>query len=75
VPETEAKMTVRMASPTTGNLGPLERRKRFALGVVGLVSACGLVFFTGMHSVFSWVILFLLFWVAGLGLFQAKEKT
>lgn len=68
-------MTARMASSMTGNLGPRERRKRFALGVIGLGSACGLVFFTAMHSVFFWVILFLLFWVAGLGLFQAKEKT
>ena len=64
-----------MASANTGNLGPLERRKRLALGIVGLAAAGGLVFFTAMNSVVSWVILFLLFWVAGLGLFQAKEKT
>jgi hypothetical protein len=64
-----------MVSPTTGNLGPIERRKRLALGIVGLASACGLYFFTAMNSVFAWVILFLLFWVAGLALFQAKEKT
>jgi hypothetical protein len=64
-----------MASQMKGNLGPIEGRKRLGLGIVGLASACGLLFFTAMNSVFAWVILFLLFWVAGLGLFQAKEKT
>jgi hypothetical protein len=59
----------------TGNLGPIERRKRFVLGVLGLASACTLVVFTAMNSITVWVLVFLLFWIAGLGLFQAKEKT
>jgi hypothetical protein len=58
-----------------GNLGAIERRKRLALGIVGMAMACGLVVFAAMKSVFAWVLVFLLFWVSGLGLFQAKEKT
>jgi hypothetical protein len=59
----------------TGNLGPLERRKRFILGIIALASACTLVVATAMNSIVVWVLVFILFWIAGLGLFQAKEKT
>lgn len=59
----------------TGNLGPLERRKRFILGIIASASAGILVVFTAMNSIVVWVLVFMLFWIAGLGLFQAKEKT
>jgi hypothetical protein len=58
-----------------GNLGFRERRKRFIMGVTGLVLGLGLLVFSEMKSVYSWAFLFVLFWVAGLGIFQAKEKT
>ena len=58
-----------------GNLGYRERRKRFIMGVAGLVLGIGLLVFSEMKSAYSWTFLFVLFWVAGLGIFQAKEKT
>ena len=58
-----------------GNLGSQERRKRFIMGVTGLILGLGVLVFSEMTSVYPWVFLFVLFWVAGLGIFQAKEKT
>lgn len=58
-----------------GNLGSQERRKRFIMGVTGLVLGLGVLVFSEMKSVYLWAFLFVLFWVAGLGIFQAKEKT
>lgn len=58
-----------------GNLGSQERRKRFIMGVTGLVLGLVVLVFSEMKSVYPWVFLFVLFWVAGLGIFQAKEKT
>jgi hypothetical protein len=45
------------------------------MGVAGLVLGLGVLVFSEMKSVYPWVFLFGLFWVAGLGIFQAKEKT
>jgi hypothetical protein len=45
------------------------------MGVAGLVLGLGVLVFGEMKSVYSWAFLFVLFWVAGLGIFQAKEKT
>ena len=45
------------------------------MGMAGLVLGLGLLVFSEMKSVYSWAFLFVLFWVAGLGIFQAKEKT
>jgi hypothetical protein len=58
-----------------GNLGPSERRKRLIFGLAALSLGLGMLVISGMTSVYSWVFLFLLFWVAALGIFQAKEKT
>lgn len=55
-----------------GNLGSQERRKRFIMGVTGLVLGLGVLMFSEMKSVYPWAFLFVLFWVRGL---QAKEKT
>jgi hypothetical protein len=60
---------------TQGNLGFRERRKRFIMGVTGLVLGLGVLVFSEMKSVYPWAFLFGFFWVAGLGIFQAKEKT
>jgi hypothetical protein len=58
-----------------GNLGFRETRKRFIMGVAGFLLGLGLLVFSEMKSVYSWVFLFVLFWFANLGVFQAKEKT
>jgi hypothetical protein len=58
-----------------GNLGYRGRRKRFIMGVAGLVLGVGLLVFSGMKSTYSWIFLLVLFWLAGLGIFQAREKT
>jgi len=58
-----------------GNLGYRERRKRFIMGVAGLVLGVGLLVLSGMKSAYSWIFLLVLFWLAGLGIFQAREKT
>jgi len=58
-----------------GNLGYRERRKRFIMGMAGLVLGVGLLVFSGTKSAYSWIFLFVLFWLAGLGIFQAREKT
>jgi len=58
-----------------GNLGPGERRKRLALGAVALAGAVGLAVAGDTTAVYQSILLFVLFWVAALGFFQAKEKT
>ena len=58
-----------------GNLGFREGRKRFIMGVAALALGVGVLVFSEMKSVYPWAFLFVLFWVAGLGIFQAKEKT
>ena len=58
-----------------GNLGPREQRKRLILGGVALVLGLGVLAITGMSSIYHWGSLLLIFWLAGLGIFQAKEKT
>ena len=58
-----------------GNLGPRERRKRLILGVAGLVMGFGMLVISGMTSIYQWASLGVIFWLAGLGIFQAKEKT
>ncbi|HEY0321916.1 MAG TPA: hypothetical protein VGC66_13220 [Pyrinomonadaceae bacterium] len=59
------------------NLGPREIRKRRLMGIValtvGVALAFGLVVFQ-MPRVLR-VIVFFPIWIAGLGLFQAREKT
>jgi hypothetical protein len=45
------------------------------MGVAGFLLGLGLLVFSEMKSVYSWVFLFVLFWFANLGVFQAKEKT
>jgi hypothetical protein len=57
------------------NIGSGERQKRLMLGVAAMAAGLGVGLFGAMSSVYWWVLLFLLFWAAGLGLFQAKEKT
>ena len=58
-----------------GNLGPGERRKRLVFGAVASVGAFGLAVAGATTAVYQRILLFVLFWVAGLGFFQVKEKT
>jgi hypothetical protein len=57
------------------NLDSAEQRKRLIFGIVGVIAGFGWAFYGGIGSLYGWVILFLLFWLGALGLFQAKEKT
>lgn len=65
-----------MASLTV-NIGPREIRKRYALGVVSLVAAALLGFALIGYDAPRWarLLVFVPVWIAGLGLFQAREKT
>ena len=58
-----------------GNLGPKERRKRLMMGVVALALGFSTVLAVRPISGGWRLVVFALFWIAGLGLFQAKEKT
>lgn len=59
------------------NIGTKEIRKRLIMGVVSLAAAVGvaLLLKPSITGFILWVAVFVLFWMAGLGLFQAKEKT
>jgi len=59
------------------NLGPKEARKRFVMGVVMFAAGLGLLVALVLAGVNPWwrTGLFLPFWMATLGFFQAKEKT
>jgi len=59
------------------NIGPVERRKRLRFGLVAL--AAGLVLAAVMVVLnlppLLRLVLFPIFWVAGSGIFQSREKT
>lgn len=58
-----------------GNLGPRERRKRLIMGVVALTLGLCTALGARPTSAVGRLSVFVLFWIAALGLFQAKEKT
>ena len=59
------------------NLGPREIRKRRLMGIVALTVGVGLAFVLYVFEAPRFARLFVFFpvWIAGLGLFQAREKT
>jgi hypothetical protein len=59
------------------NLGPREIRKRRLMGIVALTVGVALAFVLVVFQLprLSRLVIFLPIWVAGLGLFQAREKT
>ena len=59
------------------NLGPREIRKRRLMGIVALTVGIGVAFLLIVFEAprLSRAVIFLPLWVAGLGLFQAREKT
>jgi hypothetical protein len=58
-----------------GNIGPRERRKRLLVGIIALATGVGVASALPAKFGFGWLMPILLFWLAGLGLFQVKEKT
>src|SRR5262249_15104733 len=59
---------------TQCNLGFRETRKRFIMGVAGFLLGLGLLVFSEMKSVYSWVFLFVLFWFANLAVLRPKKR-
>lgn len=62
---------------TVANIGPRERRRRLRGGLVALAAAAiGAALLLGLGAPRgARVVLFLPLWAAGLGVFQAREKT
>lgn len=65
-----------METPSV-NIGPREIRKRRLMGIVALGVGVGLAFALVIFEAPRFARLFIFFpiWMAGLGLFQAREKT
>ncbi|HEX9663282.1 MAG TPA: hypothetical protein VGB27_13415 [Candidatus Binatia bacterium] len=64
-----------LASMITGNIGPLEQRKRLIFGIMAFAAACGWAITGRASSLVGGIVLFALFWFGALGIYQAKEKT
>ncbi|HKS29476.1 MAG TPA: hypothetical protein VJS44_16720 [Pyrinomonadaceae bacterium] len=62
---------------SVANIGPREIRKRRLMGIVALTVGVGLAFVLYVFEAPRMSRLFVFFpvWIAGLGLFQAREKT
>src|SRR5215210_7955272 len=65
-----------MEIPKVVNIGPREERKRRLMGIVALTVGIGLAFVLVVFAAPRWSRLAVFFpiWMAGLGLFQAREK-
>ena len=59
------------------NIGPREQTKRRLLGIVALVCGVGLAFLMVVLEAPRWsrALVFIPVWLAGLGMFQARERT
>jgi hypothetical protein len=59
------------------NIGPRERTKRRLLGIVALVCGVGVAFLMVVFEAPRWsrALVFFPVWLAGLGMFQARERT
>jgi hypothetical protein len=59
------------------NIGPREIRKRRLMGIVALTVGVAIAFALVVFQMPRWSRAFVFFpiWMAGLGLFQAREKT
>jgi hypothetical protein len=66
-----------MSETVDRNIGPREIRKRRLLGIVALTVGVALAFLLVVYEAPRPVRLVVFFpvWLAGLGLFQAREKT
>jgi hypothetical protein len=66
-----------MAEACVINIGPRERRKRLASGIVLLAASIGLAtFLLATRAGHPWRLsLFPFLWMSGLGIFQALDKT
>jgi hypothetical protein len=65
------------AGTEVANIGPRERNKRRLLGIVSLTVAVAFAFVLVSYGAARWwrLVIFFPLWMAGLGLFQAREKT
>ena len=63
-------------STAATNIGPREVRKRRLMGIVALTAGVGLAFLSVIFQAPRWsrLLVFFPIWLAGLGLFQAREK-
>lgn len=59
------------------NIGPRERAKRRVMGIVALVCGVGMAFLMVVLEAPRWsrALVFFPVWLAGLGMFQARERT
>ena len=66
-----------VTAPRIANIGAREIRRRRTLGIVFAVVAGLLGFLLIGYEAPTWtrILLFLPLWIAGLGVFQAREKT
>lgn len=64
-------------STEPANIGPREQTKRRLLGIVALVCGVGLAFASVVAGAprLTRLVVFLPVWLAGLGMFMAREKT
>lgn len=66
-----------VTAPRIANIGARQVRRRRTLGIVSAVVAGLLGFLLVEYEAPTWtrILLFLPLWIAGLGVFQAREKT
>ena len=59
------------------NIGTREVRKRRLMGIVALSVSVGVAFVLVVFGMSRWsrLVIFFPVWIAGLGMFQAREKT
>ena len=70
-------MTTVRTDDSAFNLGPREQRKRRLMGIASLAIGVGLAFVLVVLGAprLSRLVIFFPIWLAGLGLFQARERT
>ena len=70
-------MRTTAATTAAANIGPHEARKRRLMGVVALTAGVGLAFLSVLFQAprLLRLIVFFPIWIAGLGLFQARDRV
>jgi hypothetical protein len=63
-----------LASMITGNIGPLEQRKRRIFGVMAFAAACGWAITGRASSLVGGIVRFALLWFGALGIYQLRKK-
>ena len=70
-------MPTTAATTAVANIGPHEARKRRLMGIVALTAGVGLAFLSVIFQAprLLRLIVFFPIWIAGLGLFQARDRV